>query len=70
MRLKPNNFVAPLANIEKPSESMPVAPPLGRRITVDPGAIFAEPVVKQPAPIDYVSQGIGFNLKYAPQSKT
>jgi len=45
---------------------MPVAPPLGRRITVDPGAIFAEPVVKQPTPIDYVSQGIGFNLKYAP----
>lgn len=65
-RLKPNNFVAPLTNIEKPSESLPVAPPLGRRITVDPGAIFAEPVVKQPTPIDYVSQGIGFNLKYAP----
>lgn len=64
--MKPNNFVAPLTNIEKPSESLPVAPPLGRRITVDPGAIFAEPVVKQPTPIDYVSQGIGFNLKYAP----
>lgn len=45
---------------------MPIAAPLGRRITVDPGAIFAEPVVKQPTPIDYVSQGIGFNLKYAP----
>ena len=57
MRLKPNNFVAPLTNIEKPSESLPIAPPLGRRITVDPGAIFAEPVVKQPTPIDYVSQG-------------
>ena len=67
MRLKPNNFVAPLAtNIEKPNESLPIAAPLGRRITVDPGAIFAEPVVKQPTPIDYVSQGIGFNLKYAP----
>lgn len=45
---------------------MPITPPMGRRITVDPGAIFAEPVVKQPAPIDYVAQGIGFNLKYAP----
>jgi hypothetical protein len=45
---------------------MPITPPMGRRITVDPGAIFAEPVVKQPTPIDYVSQGIGFNLKYAP----
>lgn len=66
MRLKPNNFVAPLTNIEKPSESLPITPPMGRRITVDPGAIFAEPVVKQPTPIDYVSQGIGFNLKYAP----
>lgn len=66
MRLKPNNYVAPLFPVEKPNESAPVAPPLGRRITVDPGAIFAEPVVKQPTPIDYVSQGIGFNLKYAP----
>lgn len=67
MRLKPNNFVAPLAtNIEKPNESLPIAPPMGRRITVDPGAIFAEPVVKQQTPIDYVAQGIGFNLKYAP----
>lgn len=64
--MKPNNFVAPLTNIEKPSESLPITPPMGRRITVDPGAIFAEPVVKQPTPIDYVSQGIGFNLKYAP----
>ncbi len=67
MRLKPNNFVTPLAtNIEKPNESLPIAPPMGRRITVDPGAIFAEPVVKQQTPIDYVAQGIGFNLKYAP----
>lgn len=64
--MKPNNFVAPLTNIEKPSESLPIAPPMGRRITVDPGAIFAEPVVKQPPTIDYVAQGIGFNLKYAP----
>lgn len=65
--MKPNNFVAPLAtNIEKPNESLPIAPPMGRRITVDPGAIFAEPVVKQQTPIDYVAQGIGFNLKYAP----
>lgn len=67
MRLKPNNFVTPLStSIEKPSESLPITPPMGRRITVDPGAIFAEPVVKQPTPIDYVAQGIGFNLKYAP----
>ena len=64
--MKPNNFVTPAASIEKPNESLPIAAPLGRRITVDPGAIFAEPVVKQPTPIDYVSQGIGFNLKYAP----
>lgn len=63
--MKPNNFVTPLTNIEKPNESLPIAAPLGRRINVDPGAIFAEPVVKQPTPIDYVSQGIGFNLKYA-----
>lgn len=64
--MKPNNFVTPLTNIEKPNESLPIAAPMGRRITVDPGAIFAEPTVKQPAPIDYVAQGIGFNLKYAP----
>jgi len=61
MRLKPNNFVTPM-HIEKQE---PLAPPTGRRITVDPGAIFNEPAKQAPA-IDYVAQGLGFNLKYLP----
>ena len=39
--------------------------PSARRISVDPGQIFAEPHAKQ-AQIDYVAQGLGFNIKYAP----
>lgn len=60
------NFVTTLAKTNSPvNEPTPIAPPGGRRISFDPGAIFAEPSTKQ-TPIDYVAQGIGFNVKYAP----
>lgn len=55
-----NNFVT-----EAQPRNEIIQIPSARRISVDPGQIFAEPNAKQ-AQINYVAQGVGFNIKYAP----